>query len=65
MGDALSPAMTVGTCAWMEHAWMQTLTAETKARFTAKRYMDDVILFYIKHGWNVDRFLSDFKESEC
>ena len=25
MGDALSPAMTIGTCAWMEREWMATL----------------------------------------
>ena len=26
MGDPISPAMTIGTCAWMEEGWMATLT---------------------------------------
>ena len=30
MGDALSPAMTIGTCGWMEREFMQSLHKDTK-----------------------------------
>ena len=43
MGSALSPPLAIGTLAWMEHEWMQTLEDDAKARFRMKRYMDDVI----------------------
>jgi hypothetical protein len=65
MGDALSPAMTIGTCAWMEREWMQSLHEDVKRRFVARRYMDDVLLFFQKHGWDSARFYEDFKRSEC
>ena len=48
MGDALSPAMTIGTCGWMEREWMGGLDDATKRNFLAKRYMDDILLFYRK-----------------
>ena len=65
MGDALSPAMTIGTCAWMEREWMASLHEDTKRKFVARRYMDDILLFFAKDGWDSDRFYDDFKRSEC
>ena len=65
MGDALSPAMTIGTCAWMEKEWMDSLHLDVKKRFIAKRYMDDILLLYEKHGWDSARFYADFQRSEC
>ena len=46
MGDPHSPGMTIGACAWMERTWLQSLSHADKLTFTAKRYMDDVIIFY-------------------
>ena len=57
MGDALSPAMTIGTCGWMEREFMQGLHKDTKNNFKAKRYMDDVLLFMKKEGWDATRWL--------
>ena len=57
MGDALSPAMTIGTCGWMEREWMDGLDEQTRRNFRAKRYMDDIVLAW-SHGkaaW--DQFL--------
>ena len=66
MGDALSPAMTIGTCAWMEREWMASLHDDVKGKFMAKRYMDDIALFMIKDGtWDHQRFYEDFQRSEC
>ena len=66
MGDPLSPAMCVGTCAWMEKEWMQTLTAWDKQHFCAARFMDDILLFYRKSTrWGHRAFLTDFARSEC
>ena len=65
MGDALSPAMTIGTCGWMEREFMRSLHKDTKDNFKAKRYMDDVLLFMKKEGWDATRFYEDFKRSEC
>ena len=66
MGDALSPGMTVGTCGWMEMQWMDTLDINTRQKFLAARYMDDIIMFYVTdNSWDYQRFLEDFKRSEC
>ena len=46
MGDPHSSGMTIGACSWMEHEWMQTLDPATKDFFIARRYMDDILLFY-------------------
>jgi hypothetical protein len=66
MGDPHSPGMTIGTCAWMEHEWMQTLGDQAKQSFMAKRYMDDIIMLYVNKP-NIDSamLLKDFKKSEC
>ena len=66
MGDSLSPAMTIITCAWMEDEWLQSLSDADKARFTARRFMDDVLMVYAKaDDWDHDAFIRDFVRSEC
>ena len=66
MGDPHSPGMAIGTCAWMENEWMQTLDTHTRQHFAAKRYMDDIILLYITNPrFQVEQFLHDFQSSEC
>ena len=66
MGDPLSPAMTVITCAWMEDEWLQTVATRDKTCFTARRYMDDILMVYAKPmWWDHERFLRDFTRSEC
>ena len=66
MGDPLSPGMTIGTCAWMEREWMQSIAPEDKAFFRGGRYMDDIVLMLSKsERWDRTRFLNDFMASEC
>ena len=66
MGDPISPGMTVGTCGWMEHEWMQTLAYRDRGMFKAKRYMDDILAVYVKSpDWDHAKFVKDFKRSEC
>ena len=66
MGDPLSPGMTIGTCGWMEDLWMAALADKHKQYFMAKRYMDDILLFYVERAdWDHARFLADFEESQC
>ena len=66
MGDPLSPGMTIGTCAWMENEWLQTLAAEDKQYFKMKRFMDDVLMVYARtEKWDADKFVADFTESQC
>ena len=58
MGDPLSLAMTIGACAWMEGEWMQQLDGNTKGKFVAKRYMDDILVAYAENQtWD---HMSDF-----
>ena len=66
MGDAISPGMTIGTCAWMEKEWMNTLTPRDKSHFVAARFMDDILMFVRKsQQWDHSAFLRDFSKSEC
>ena len=66
MGDPLSPGLTIGTCAWMEKEWKITLDNETKDRFKAGRYMDDIIMMTGGQGdWKKEEFLEDFMKSDC
>ena len=45
---------------------MRTLELDTKARFSAKRFMDDILLIYNKGGnWSSDEFVHDFQKSLC
>ena len=58
--------MTVGTCAWMEKEWMQTIAPQDKRFFRGARYMDDILLVYATNpGWNHEKFVRDFTKSEC
>ena len=66
MGDPLSPAMTIGTCCWMEQRWMTQQHPSIKEMFRAKRYMDDILLMYVKSvRWQDDEFIKRFEASEC
>ena len=43
-----------------------TLDSDTKNRFIARRYMDDILMFYSRSGeWDHERFLKDFERSDC
>ena len=65
MGDPHSPGMTIGTTAWMEHEWLQTVQPEAREFFAARRYMDDLLVFYAENPrWDHQRLLSDLT-SEC
>ena len=66
MGGPLSPGMTIITCAWMENLYLETLTSETKEKFTAARFMDDILMVYAKsESWDFKKFTEDFEKSEC
>ena len=66
MGDPLSLGMTVGTCAWMENEWLQTIAPFDRHYFRMKRFMDDILLAYAKSpSWDSDKFIADFTESQC
>ena len=66
MGDPISPGMTIGTCAWMEKEWMQTIDPRDKRRFCAARFMDDILMFIRRsEQWDHERFIEDFARSEC
>ena len=66
MGDPLSPGMTIGTCGWMEDEWMQTIAMEDRKMFKARRFMDDILMVYVKSAnWDHERFISNFVRSEC
>ena len=65
MGDPLSPGMTIGTCAWLEEGWLQSVDNRDKQYFQAKRFMDDIIMIYVKNKvWDSKKFLQDFTRSE-
>ena len=66
MGSALSPALAVGTLAWMEQEWLQSLAPEVKSRFRMGRYMDDVLTVVARDGtWSANEWQRDFERSEC
>lgn len=65
MGDPHSPGMTIGTCAWMEHEWLESLDEATKKLFKIKRYMDDLLIFTAENAtWDRDGFEKSIGE-EC
>jgi hypothetical protein len=65
MGDSHSPGMCIGTCAWMEHEWLETVHRGSRDHFAAKRYMDDLICVTAHgDGWDRERFLKDLS-NEC
>ena len=51
MGDSLSPAFAIGTCAWFEEKWLQTIPAQDRWRIEGVRYMDDVLMVVNDKGW--------------
>ena len=66
MGDPLSPAMTILTCAWMEKEWMTSLQPIDRMFFRGARYMDDILLFTSKaEDWDSEKFLAHLLKSEC
>jgi len=66
MGDPISPGMTIGTCAWMENEWMQSLAEPDKRYFRMKRFMDDICVAYVDHPrWDSAAFLQDLEKSHC
>ena len=65
-GASNSPGMCIGACAWMEMEWMKGLDTETKKRFRAIRYMDDVLTLTARSNtFDEDSFKADFHRSEC
>ena len=66
MGMEVAPAMTIGTCAWMEHEWLQNMNEQSKQYFRAARYMDDVLLLYAEStSFDSNKLLRDLSKSEC
>ena len=66
MGDPLSPGLTIGTCAWMEAQWLDGIDSNSKEFFRAARYMDDILMFSsTSKKWDQQKFLDDFKRSDC
>ena len=66
MGDPHSSGMAIRTCAWMENLWMQTIDSDSKKFFKAKRYMDDILTFYVTNPrFNHTKLLTEFKQSQC
>ena len=66
MGDPLSPGMTIGTCAWMEQEWLNTVAEGDRKYFRMRRFMDDILLVYAKtEKWDSEKFVEDFVASEC
>ena len=51
MGDSLSPAFAIGTCAWFEEKWLQTIPTQDRWRIEGVRYMDDVLMVVNDKGW--------------
>ena len=63
MGDSLSPAFAVGTCAWFEKKWMMKVPAQHKWRIKGIRYMDDVLMIINDEGWGrAQEFFDSFTE---
>ena len=44
MGDSLSPALAIGTCAWFERKWLNKLPEGERWRVQGVRYLDDVMM---------------------
>ena len=58
--------MTIGTCAWMEREWFNSIDSNVHRFFRGARYMDDIILLLSRSGkWNKQRFLEHLEKSEC
>ena len=46
-----APAFAIGTCAWFEEKWLQTIPAQDRWRIEGVRYMDDVLMVVNDKGW--------------
>ena len=65
MGDPHSPGMAIITCAWMEKEWMRGVAPEVKRFFKIKRFMDDILCFYVRNDrWDYQKFIEDLCRSE-
>ena len=62
MGDPLSPAMCIGTCAHMEMRWMKDLQTKDKRRFMAARFMDDILLISTTFGEEQERLIDQLRD---
>ena len=51
MGDSLSPAIAIGTCAWFERKWIRSMPEEDRWRVKGIRYLDDVLMIVNDHEW--------------
>ena len=51
MGDSLSPAFAIGTCAWFEEKWLQSIPKQDRWRVEGVRYMDDVLMIINNQDW--------------
>ena len=61
MGDPLSPAICIGTCAYMEMEWFDNLPPKIKTCTRFTRYLDDIYMIADKNKIeNFDNFLIDF-----
>ena len=50
----------------MENEWMQTLASENKQMFKARRFMDDILMWYVDSPrWDSQAFVRDFEQSTC
>ena len=45
---------------------MQQIDEDTKKKFVAKRYMDDILVAYVEdQTWDHERFCADLEKSTC
>ena len=65
MGDPISPAMCMITCAWMERKWLASLHPKQRETFRVARYMDDTLMFIAKQPDNSHQQILDTFEKEC
>ena len=46
--------------------WIESLPKDTLDNFTARRYMDDILLLYVqRHDFDNKKFIQDFECSTC
>ena len=54
MGDPMSPAMCIGTCAYIEMQWFDSLPADVKPHIRFTRYLDDI--FMVANRSNIQNY---------
>ena len=63
MGDPMSPAICIATCAHIEMKWFDALPHEIKPHVRFTRYLDDIYMVANVSGiQDYDGFLSDFTQ---